>query len=38
VLNTAGGMTGYAAAGYGPECPVCVVPHGPHFLGGKIES
>lgn len=38
VFNTAGGMTGYSAAGYGPECPMCVAPHGPHFLGKKIEQ
>jgi hydroxyacylglutathione hydrolase len=31
VSNLAGGMTGYNAAGYGPECPVCVIPHGPNF-------
>jgi glyoxylase-like metal-dependent hydrolase (beta-lactamase superfamily II)/rhodanese-related sulfurtransferase len=37
VFNAAGGMTAYSAAGYGPECPVCVVPHGPHFLGKKME-
>lgn len=29
VFNLAGGMTGYNAAGYGPECPLCVAPHGP---------
>jgi len=29
VSNLAGGMTGYNAAGYGAECPVCVAPHGP---------
>jgi len=29
VSNLAGGMTGYNAAGYGPECSVCVIPHGP---------
>lgn len=29
VLSVAGGMTGYSAAGYAPECPVCVMPHGP---------
>jgi hypothetical protein len=29
-------MTAYAEAGYGPECPVCVIPHGPHFLGKKM--
>ncbi len=33
VLNLAGGMTGYSAAGYAPECPVCFIPHGPHYLG-----
>lgn len=33
VFNAAGGMIGYSAAGYAPECPVCVLPHGPHFLG-----
>jgi len=37
VLNGAGGMMAYAEAGYGPECPVCVVPHGPHFLGKEME-
>ena len=37
VFNSAGGMTAYGAAGYGPECPVCVIPHGPHFLGKKME-
>ena len=37
VFNGAGGMTAYAAAGYGPECPMCVVPHGPHFLGKPVE-
>ena len=29
VRNAAGGMTAYAAAGYGPECPMCAGPHGP---------
>jgi len=29
VSNLAGGMTGYNAGGYGPECPTCVAPHGP---------
>jgi hydroxyacylglutathione hydrolase len=37
VLNGAGGMAAYGAAGYGPECPVCVIPHGPHFLGKEME-
>ena len=31
VTNVAGGMTGYNAAGYGPECAMCVNPHGPIF-------
>jgi glyoxylase-like metal-dependent hydrolase (beta-lactamase superfamily II)/rhodanese-related sulfurtransferase len=29
IVNIAGGMTGYQAAGYSPECPVCRPPHGP---------
>jgi rhodanese-related sulfurtransferase len=29
VYNLAGGMTGYNAAGYGAECPMCVAPHSP---------
>jgi rhodanese-related sulfurtransferase len=33
VYNVAGGMTGYTAAGLGPECPHCVAPHGPKFMG-----
>jgi rhodanese-related sulfurtransferase len=33
VHNVPGGTTGYSAAGFGPECPMCVVPHGPRFLG-----
>jgi hydroxyacylglutathione hydrolase len=37
VVNAAGGMTGYAAAGFGPECPVCVAPHGPRFTVTKRE-
>jgi hydroxyacylglutathione hydrolase len=37
VLNGAGGMIAYAEAGYGPECPMCVIPHGPHFQGKKME-
>jgi rhodanese-related sulfurtransferase len=35
VSNLAGGMTGYNAAGYGAECPVCVAPHGPD--GAKMQ-
>ncbi len=34
VRNLAGGMIAYAEAGYAPECPVCLNPHGPAFLGG----
>ncbi len=33
VLNVAGGMTGFTAAGFAPECPMCRMPHGPQFLG-----
>jgi len=33
VINVAGGMSGYSAAGYAAECPVCVAPHVPAFLG-----
>lgn len=31
VWNVAGGMTGYNAAGFGPECSVCVAPHLPRL-------
>jgi hypothetical protein len=31
VYNVAGGMSGYSAAGYTPECEVCVNPHGSRF-------
>ncbi|WP_094226837.1 MBL fold metallo-hydrolase [Methanolobus psychrotolerans] len=37
VHNAAGGMTGYAAAGYGPECPMCVLPWAP-FKNRKNNS
>jgi hydroxyacylglutathione hydrolase len=33
VYNVAGGMTGYSAAGYSKECPICVAPHIPAFAG-----
>jgi glyoxylase-like metal-dependent hydrolase (beta-lactamase superfamily II)/rhodanese-related sulfurtransferase len=33
VRNVAGGMTAYAAAGHAPQCPICMNPHGPAFLG-----
>lgn len=29
VQNASGGMTGYAAAGFGQECPMCVLPWAP---------
>jgi len=35
VLNVAGGMGGFAAAGFAPQCPVCHAPHGPGFLGSE---
>jgi glyoxylase-like metal-dependent hydrolase (beta-lactamase superfamily II)/rhodanese-related sulfurtransferase len=38
LFNVAGGMTGYSAAGYTGECPVCVVPHGPRFIGAKLPA
>jgi rhodanese-related sulfurtransferase len=38
LANAAGGMTGYGAAGFSAECPVCVIPHGPRFLGTKMNA
>lgn len=38
VSNVAGGMTGYGAAGFGKECPLCVSPHGPRFMGKQAPS
>ena len=38
LANTAGGMTGYAAAGFAGECPMCIAPHGPRFLGTKPRT
>jgi rhodanese-related sulfurtransferase len=35
VSNVAGGMTGYNAAGLGPECPACIAPHLPIVYKGK---
>ena len=29
LYNVAGGMTGYGAAGFAPECPMCMAPHVP---------
>jgi glyoxylase-like metal-dependent hydrolase (beta-lactamase superfamily II)/rhodanese-related sulfurtransferase len=37
VVNVAGGMTGYSAAGFAPQCPMCSAPHGPRFLGQKMD-
>jgi rhodanese-related sulfurtransferase len=37
VVNVAGGMTGYSAAGFAPRCPMCSAPHGPRFLGQKMD-
>jgi rhodanese-related sulfurtransferase len=36
VFNAAGGMTAYSAADYAPECPMCVIPHGPDFMVRKM--
>jgi len=33
VLNAAGGMTAYSTIYLERECPVCVGPHGPRFMG-----
>ena len=35
VSNMAGGMTGYNMAGFGPECAMCVAPHGPSVIREK---
>ena len=35
VMNVAGGMSGYSAAGFAPECKICFIPHGSRFLGKK---
>jgi hydroxyacylglutathione hydrolase len=31
VYNVAGGMTGFSAAGFAPECPMCMAPHVPQL-------
>ncbi len=36
VFSVPGGMRGYSAAGYAPECPMCFAPHTPRFLGREI--
>ncbi|MBM3498832.1 MAG: MBL fold metallo-hydrolase [Armatimonadetes bacterium] len=33
VYNAAGGMTAYSTAYLERECPVCITPHGPRFVG-----
>ncbi|MBN1550327.1 MBL fold metallo-hydrolase [bacterium] len=33
IINVGGGMTAYSASGFAPECPLCVTPHGPKFMG-----
>ena len=37
IFNVAGGMTAYAASGYTPECPMCIAPHVPRFMGKKQQ-
>lgn len=37
LLNVAGGMTGYSAAGYAQECRACVNPHGSRFFTNFTE-
>lgn len=37
LLNVAGGMTGYSAAGYTRECRACVNPHGSRFFTNLTE-
>ncbi len=37
LLNVAGGMTGYSAAGYTGECRACVNPHGSRFFTNLTE-
>ena len=32
LFHTAGGMSGYSAAGYGVECTICSIPPGPNLL------
>jgi hydroxyacylglutathione hydrolase len=38
LYNTAGGMTGYSAAGYSKECNVCSNPHGSRFFNEVYEN
>ncbi len=37
VINLAGGMTGYSAAGYVRECHACLNPHGSRFFSNFSE-
>ena len=37
LFNTAGGMTGYSAAGYTKRCTICLNPHGSRFYS-KVEE
>ncbi len=37
LLNVAGGMTGYSAAGYTKECKVCANPHGSRYYENLDE-
>jgi glyoxylase-like metal-dependent hydrolase (beta-lactamase superfamily II)/rhodanese-related sulfurtransferase len=36
LFGVPGGMKGYSAAGYAPECPMCYAPHVSRFLGRRI--
>jgi hydroxyacylglutathione hydrolase len=38
LINAAGGMTGYGAAGFAPRCEVCFIPHASHFLGKDVVT
>lgn len=38
VVNAAGGMQGYANAGYGPECTYCAPPHVPRSTARAYSS
>ena len=38
LMNVAGGMTGYTAAGYTKRCGVCFIPHASHYLGSRSSG
>ena len=38
LINLAGGMTGYSAAGYAQECKACASPHGSRFFTGYRKN